>query len=80
MFVAEEWIEKVFEVQRVSDRIILVKLIDDQSVVTPFCLCMPHRVQTSFHGLSVPLEWAATASIEMAASTGCTSDAVGSIA
>ena len=27
VFVAEEWIEKVFEVQRVSDRIILVKLI-----------------------------------------------------
>ena len=27
VFVAEEWIEKVFEVQRVSDRIILIKLI-----------------------------------------------------
>ena len=25
-FVAEEWIEKIFEVQRVSDRIILVKI------------------------------------------------------
>ena len=36
MFVAEEWIEKVFEVQRVSDRIILVKLIHvvSQRVVT----------------------------------------------
>ena len=32
---AEEWIEKVFEVQRVSDRIISVKLIVDQRVVTP---------------------------------------------
>ena len=31
---AEEWIEKVFEVQRVSDRIILVKFIVGQSVVT----------------------------------------------
>ena len=31
---AEEWIEKVFEVQRVSDRIILVKLIVGQRVVT----------------------------------------------
>ena len=34
MFVAEERIEKVFEVQRVSDRIILVKLVDGQRVVT----------------------------------------------
>ena len=34
VFVAEEWIEKVFEVQRVSDRIILVKLIVGQRVVT----------------------------------------------
>ena len=33
VFVAEEWIEKVF-VQRVSDRIILVKLIVGQHVVT----------------------------------------------
>ena len=43
VFVAEEWIEKVFEVQRVSDRILLVKLIVGQRVVT-LCLCMPHRV------------------------------------
>ena len=34
VFVAEEWIEKVFELQRVSDRIILVKLIVGQHVVT----------------------------------------------
>ena len=34
VFVAEGWIEKVFEVQRVSDRIILVKLIVGQHVVT----------------------------------------------
>ena len=34
VFVAEEWIEKVFVVQRVSDRIILVKLIIGQRVVT----------------------------------------------
>ena len=34
VFVAEEWIEKVFEVQRVSDRIILLKLIVGQRVVT----------------------------------------------
>ena len=33
VFVAEEWIEKVFEVQRVSYRIILVKLIVGQHVV-----------------------------------------------
>ena len=35
VFVAEEWIEKVFEVQRVSDRIILVRLIVGQHVVRP---------------------------------------------
>ena len=34
VFAAEEWIEKVFEVQRVSDRIILVKLIVGQRVFT----------------------------------------------
>ena len=42
VFVAEEWIEKVFEVQRVSDKVILVKLTVGQRVVT--CLRMPHRV------------------------------------
>ena len=30
VFVAEKWIEKVFEVKRVSDRIILVKIIVGQ--------------------------------------------------
>ena len=34
VFMAEECIEKVFEAQRVSDRIILVKLIVGQCVVT----------------------------------------------
>ena len=34
VFVAEEWIEKVFEVQRLSDRIIFVKLIVGQHMVT----------------------------------------------
>ena len=38
------------------------------------------RVQVSFHALSVVLEWAATASSAMAASTGCTRNAVGSSA
>ena len=37
------------------------------------------RVQASFHVLSVTLEWAATASSALAASTGCTRNAVGSI-
>ena len=44
---AEEWTEKVFEVQRGSDRIILVKLIVGHRTVTFFvCVigCMPHRV------------------------------------
>ena len=31
---AEEWIEKVFEVQRVSDRLDLLRLIVGQCVVT----------------------------------------------
>ena len=38
---AEEWIEKVFEVQRVSDRIILVKLIVGQRVVTVLSVYAP---------------------------------------
>ena len=38
------------------------------------------RVQASFHTPSVALEWAATASSAMAASTGCTKNAVGSSA
>ena len=33
VFVAEKWIEKVFEVKRVSDRIILVKIIVNQRVL-----------------------------------------------
>ena len=35
------------------------------------------RVQANFHALFVALEWAATASSAMAASTGCTRNAVG---
>ena len=35
---AEEWIGKIFEVQRVSDRIILVKLIVGQHVDTILCV------------------------------------------
>ena len=41
VFVAEEWIRKVFEVQRVSDRIILVKLIAVQHVDTILCVNAP---------------------------------------
>ena len=33
VFVAEKWIEKVFEVKQVSDRIILVKIIVGQQVL-----------------------------------------------
>ena len=33
VFVAEKWIEKVFDVKRVSDRFILVKVIVGQSVL-----------------------------------------------
>ena len=44
VFVAEEWIEKVFEVQRVSDRIILVKLIVSQRVVTFLSVYAPQSV------------------------------------
>ena len=38
------------------------------------------RVQASFHAPSVTLEWAATTSVAMAASIGCTKNAVGSSA
>ena len=38
---AEEWIEKVLEVQRVSDRIILVKLIVGKCVVTVLSVYAP---------------------------------------
>ena len=41
VFVAEEWIEKVFEVQRVSDRILLVKLTVGQRVVTLLSVYAP---------------------------------------
>ena len=41
VFVAEEWIGKVFEVQRVSNRIILVKFIVGQHVNTILCLNAP---------------------------------------
>ena len=41
VFAAEEWIEKVFEVQRLSDRIILVKLIVSQRVVTFLFVYVP---------------------------------------
>ena len=40
----------------------------------------PAEVPASFHALSVALEWAATASSALAASTGCTKNAVGSSA
>ena len=45
------------------------------SVVQAWTCC---RVQASFHEPSVALEWAATASSAMPASTGCTKNAVGS--
>ena len=41
---AEEWIEKIFEVHRVSDRIILVKLIVSQRVVTFLSVYAPQSV------------------------------------
>ena len=44
VFVAEKWIEKVFEVKRVSDWIILVRIIVGQRVLVVFCLSMPHSV------------------------------------
>ena len=38
---AKEWIDKVFEVHRVSDRIIIVKLIVGQHVVTVLSVYAP---------------------------------------
>ena len=43
VFLAEEWIRKIFEVQRVSDRIILVKLIVGQHVDTILCVNAPQN-------------------------------------
>ena len=40
---AEEWIEKVLKVQTVSDRIILVKLIVGQCVLTFLSLYAPQN-------------------------------------
>ena len=42
VFVAEEWIRKVFKVQRVYDKITLVKLIVGQRVVTFLSVYAPH--------------------------------------
>ena len=50
VFVAEEWIEKVFEVQRVSDRITLVKLVVGQHAVTFLSVYAPQS------GLSVEVK------------------------
>ena len=47
---------------------------------TKIMICGMCRVQVSFHAQSVTLEWAATASFAMAASTGCTRNAMGSSA
>ena len=41
VFVAKEWIEEIFEVQKVSDRIITVKLIIGQRVVTVLSVYAP---------------------------------------
>ena len=41
VFVAEVWIGKIFEVQRVSDRITLVELIVGQHVDTILCVNAP---------------------------------------
>ena len=41
VYVAKDWIGKVFEVQRVSNRIILVKLIVGQHVNTILCVNAP---------------------------------------
>ena len=38
VFVVEEWIEKIFEVQRVRQNHL------SEAYSQPFCLCMPHRV------------------------------------
>ena len=48
VFVAEEWIDKVFQVQRISDRIILMKLIVGQRVVTFLSVYAP---QSGLSGL-----------------------------
>ena len=44
VFVAEKCIEKVFEVKRVSHRIILVKIIVSQRVLCLLSVLVPHSV------------------------------------
>ena len=46
VLLAEEWWEKVFEVVRVSDRIILIRMTIGKTVFVFVCVCM-HLKQTS---------------------------------
>ena len=37
ILLSEEWIEKVFEINRVSDRIVMIKLATDNKIITVLC-------------------------------------------
>ena len=63
VFVGEEWIGKIFEVQRVSDRIILVKLIVGQHVDTILCECPTEWSSDEVKGLFFDQLGAVTARI-----------------
>jgi len=44
ILLAEHWVDKVFEVQRMSDRILLLKLIIGKTVFTFFSVYVPNLV------------------------------------
>ena len=54
VFVAEKWIEKVFEVKGVSDRIILVKIIVGQGVL---CLLSVYAPQCGLSDSSISISY-----------------------
>ena len=41
MFIAEKWVDKVIDVKRVNDRIIVVKFLIDKRIVTAVSVYMP---------------------------------------
>ena len=64
VFVVEKWVEKVFEIKRVSDRIILVKIIVGQRVLYNLSIYAPQcRLSDAVNDLFYDKLRAATAII-----------------
>ena len=65
VFVAEKWIEKVFEVKRISDQIILVKIIVSQPVLCLLSVYAPQcGLSDSVKDIFYDQLWAVTAMIQ----------------